>query len=158
MDPGNEVLSDYSIQVAERHVKEYIDKDELMTLHQEAMQCRDCEDFLQAGIEAYNWLWRAETTAHEAVRKGIPVSPDVVKAITALYRRWLRPCERAEAKIQEQLLNQHCPSNLADFRRVCDDVRKRVHAFDTYDAIDDAFTGRIFDEEFVRAANEFLSR
>ena len=45
-------------------------------------------------------------------------------------------------------------SNLADFRSACEEVKRRVQAFDMYDAIDDAFEGRVFDEEFVRKAEE----
>jgi hypothetical protein len=122
------------------------------------MKCRDCEEFLEAGIRAYKRLRQAEETAQEAAREGIEVSPDVAAAIKVLYRSWLRPCVHAEQRIMEQEKAGYHVSNLADFRGACEDVKKRVQAFDMYDAIDDAFEGRVFDEEFVRKAEELGSR
>ena len=96
--------------------------------------------------------------AHEAAKEGIAVSPDVVAAIKLLYRSWLRPCVHVEQRILEQEKAGYQVSNLADFRNACEDVKKRIQAFDMYDAIDDAFEGRVFDAEFVRKAEELGSR
>ena len=87
--------------------------------------------------------------AHEAAKEGIAVSPDVVAAIKLLYRSWLRPCVHVEQRILEQEKAGYQVSNLADFRNACEDVKKRIQAFDMYDAIDDAFEGRVFDAEFA---------
>jgi hypothetical protein len=159
MSSQNEIPLDFSIQLAQKQVEAYSAKDdELMATHQQAMECRDCEEFLDTGIHAYQWLRRAEETAREAAREGIEVSPDAVAAIKLLYRSWLRPCAHAEQRIREQEAAGYHVSNLADFRSAGDDVKKRVQAFDMYDAIDDAFEGRVFDADFIRRAEELRSR
>ena len=138
-----EIPLDFSIQLAQKQVAAYSAQDELMANHHQAMKCRDCEEFLDTGIRAYQRLRQAEETAQEAAKAGIEVSPDVVTAIKVLYRSLLRPCVHAEQRILEQEQAGYQVTNLADFRRACEDVKKRVQAFDMYDAIGDAFEGRV---------------
>ncbi len=158
MNVKKEMPLDFSIQLAQKQVEAYSAQDELMATHHQAMKCRDCEEFLDTGIRAYKRLRQAEEMAQEAAREGIEVSPNVAAAIKVLYRSWLRPCARAEQRILEQDQAGYQVSNLADFRGACEDVKKRIQAFDMYDAIDDEFEGRVFDEAFLRKAQELGSR
>jgi hypothetical protein len=157
MNPKKELPLDLSIQLARKQVEAYSAQDELMAQHHEAMKCRDCEEFLAMGIAAHNRLRQTEETAQDAAKEGIEVSPDVMAAVKVLYRSWLRPCVHAEQRILELERAGYQVNNLADFRGACEDAKKRVQAFEMYDAIDDAFEGRIFDEEFVRKAEEMGS-
>src|SRR5438105_3210980 len=84
-------------RTARSHVHTFSSEmEELLARHVEAMECLDCERYLQLGIEAFEWLARAEadynrktsseTASHE---------PDVEATIKALYRQWFRTCQGA---------------------------------------------------------------
>ena len=47
---------------ARNHVRDFaFEGEELMAKHSQAMECRDCEAFLQMGIDAFHWILRADT-------------------------------------------------------------------------------------------------
>jgi hypothetical protein len=140
---------DYSLQLAKKYVVDYNNMDDVMRQHQEVMRCCDeCEAFLRSGIDAYTWLQRAEFVIQQAAREGIAVPKEIPDAIDLLYRTWLAPCDRAEQHIKRQQELGYEAANLKEFRNACEQVKKRIQAIDTCDAIDDAFSGKVFDASF----------
>src|SRR3990170_60373 len=87
-----------ALRYAKRHVRHYRDEQEkIMTEHREAMDCFDCEAFLQLGIDAFTWLTKADTVIHQAIYKGLyEYDPEVDAALEDMYRGWLKPCDDAE--------------------------------------------------------------
>ncbi len=151
-------LGDYSLQLAKKFVEEYGARDDQLTQeHVAAMQCRDCEEFLEAGIEAQKWLRQSANVLREAARAGIEVSRDAKEALDHLYRAWLRPCPNAEARIREQEERGFKVANLAEFQAARDHVMTRVQAMDLYATMDEAFRGGVFDDAFWAEAGRLQS-
>jgi hypothetical protein len=113
------MANDVSIEVAKLRVQDFVSKEEqLLADHHEAMECRDCEDLLDAGIQALAFVRSAEMILTEAARRGVaPVETPIVEAIRILYESWLRPCASAERWITELAGTGHAPNNLAEFRQ-----------------------------------------
>ena len=113
-----------AFRTAEQQVGFYSDQSEAMRSHHEAMECRDCEDFLQLGIGAFKWIQRAEDSIRTAVCDGIVAfDVEIDKAITRLYHSWLGPCPDAEKWIKAQIDRGYRPDNLDEFRKCCEEVR-----------------------------------
>ena len=71
--------------------------EQLLKDHEKAMECRDCEDFLCLGIEAFQWLQKAHQSIQDDVYHGRSVYDEHVEhAITKLYQGWLKPYHTAE--------------------------------------------------------------
>lgn len=120
-------MSNTLLDVTKSAVNQYVgDFDKLMEEHSQAMECRDCEDVLQVGIEAYKWLAWCEETFREAHARGIPSNGDADQALTMLLEAWLQPCGPAESWIDRLSRMGHAPHNLSEFREACDHVRALV--------------------------------
>jgi hypothetical protein len=128
--------SDSSLLIATQRVKAYRERDALMEQHAQAMECRDCEDFLQAGIEAYKWLRQADESLREAAKAGFDVGEEAKQALDTLYRCWLDPCEHAERRIQEQQKVGFPIANLPAFREACTFVERQVRKQEMCPAIE----------------------
>lgn len=136
---------DLSLQLAQKYVSDYSSLDEAMREHRAIMKCcEECEALLRSGIEAYRWLRNAELTILQAAREHFNVPDDVPQAIDQLYRLWLVPCKHAEALIVQQEALGYPVENLDEFRDACEQVQKRIHAIEMYDAIDAAYNGSAF--------------
>jgi hypothetical protein len=124
---GNLVLN-----LAHRRVRAYSEEtDRLIGDHHEAMHCRDCEDFLQNGIDTLLRIRRAEETLREADYEGIFAFDAATRsAVGALYRTWLQPCEFAETWIAELREMGHVPDNLDEFRAACEFAKDAVAQVD----------------------------
>ena len=149
--------SDISLRLAEKHIEEYRDKDEIISRHHEAMECRDCEDFLELGIEAYKWLRLADRMLRQAAVKGIDVSAEVTDALATLYRHWLIPCSHAEERIKQQEDRGFVLRNADAFRNAREQVKQQVRLLGMEEQLESAFQGDIFDEEFWLEARKMRS-
>ena len=143
---------DYSLKLAEKHVSEYSNQDSFNERHREAMECRNCEDFLELGINAFKWLTQADETIRQAAIEGLEVSENIPEVIATLYRAWLRPCDRAEALIKEQRERGFRLKNLNEFRDACDFVRQQVRLMDMENTLNKAQQDDLFDVEFWQEA------
>lgn len=85
---------------AKKHVADFQHESDLLRAHAEAMECRDCESLLQLGIDAFEWLGRADTQYQFAMCDGMEWSPEFEAALLQLYRQWLEPCESVQQWIQ----------------------------------------------------------
>ena len=101
-----------------------------MLRHAEAIDCRDCEDLLQLGIDAFKWLGRADRVIRSAVYRGLAeYDPSLDVALAALYAEWLKPCTFAEGWIAQQEQRGFRVDNLAEFpSSCCEEVRAIVEA------------------------------
>ena len=117
-----------ALSLARIRVHAYADASgELMKQHAEAMECRDCEDFLKMGIEAYQWLQRAEDTMREADYAGIfEFTRETRETLDTLYVAWLKPCEFAEKWIASLNNRSYFPDNLSKFRDACERAQESV--------------------------------
>jgi hypothetical protein len=86
----------------------------------EAIERRDCEDFLQLGVEAFRWLQKARESYQEDVYSGLSeYSDDTERQITELYEQWLKPCTAAERWIVDLQDRGFPPGNSGEFRGCC---------------------------------------
>lgn len=116
------------IFTARYQVEQYREQgDALMADHQAAMECRDCEDFLQLGISSYEWLAKSEQTLREASYGGqIEFTPELRDLIDSLYVIWQTPCSKAESLIQQTQSRGFRLDNLDRFREVCAIVDEEI--------------------------------
>ena len=99
----------------------------LLSRHDEAMECLDCEDLLELGIGAFKWIGRAEQSWRSKIYEGEATYDGKTDyAITALYEAWLKSCEYAEQNITIQIQRGYYPDNLDKFRSCCQEVRDIV--------------------------------
>ena len=126
-----------ALRAARRQVTNFAEECEIIKIHQEAMECRDCEDVLQLGIDAFTWLTRADECIRRAVFEGVEYDADTDAAIRELFQGWLRPCDAANQWIDGLLRKGYHPHNLDAFRTCEREVRSIVKAHDA-DAMTDA--------------------
>src|SRR5207302_10331244 len=88
-----------------------------------------CEDVLQLGINAFEWLKRTEKRWIVAIQSGrIQYDPEMQTAFDCLFSAWLDPCDWAEEKIAHELSMGSAPENLESFRKCCTEARAIVAA------------------------------
>lgn len=117
-----------AFKTAEQHVHSYADtSSDLMAKHAEAMDCRDCEAFLQIGIDAFDWLMRADRVIRMAIYRGDrDFDPKIEDALRLLCKLWLKPCEFAKQWIALQQQKGYDIDNLAEFRRCMEEMQAIV--------------------------------
>lgn len=94
-----------------------------MARYKLAMDCRDCEDFLRLGVDAFWWLSRADELVRDAVFSGRqPYDADIDEAIALLYKTWLKPCALADQWIKVQRDRNFVVDGLDEFRRCVAEV------------------------------------
>lgn len=118
------ISNELSFRMAEASVRGYTQRaDSWKQQHTEAMDCRDCEEFIQSGLEAFKWLCRSEQLVRQASYRGLcQFDDDTRSAFDMLYRAWLKPCDFAEEWIQKQVARGYTLDNLEEFRDACESV------------------------------------
>lgn len=91
---------------------------------------RDCEAFLQLGIDAFKWVIRADQVTRQAIYDGTAdFDQDAVEAaLRDLCKLWLKACGRAEQWAANQQSRKLPVANLEEFRSCCDEMRAIVKA------------------------------
>lgn len=118
-----------ALRAARRHVNTFTDESEILQDHQGEVDARDCDDFLQLGIDAFAWLVRADETIRAAVYQGLPHEERSDEAIRELFLGWLRPCAAANEWIDSLAVGRSGPGNAAEFRRCEREVRAIVKSW-----------------------------
>src|SRR6476660_6132653 len=92
---------DFALAIAQRHVHQFVDDSEsLLKRNAQGIECRECEDWLRAGIVSARWLRRAEEFLREADYQGLrPFDALTQESLGSLYADWLRSAERADTLI-----------------------------------------------------------
>lgn len=117
-----------AMKTAKLYVRTYTDEqNKLMQEHYEAMDCLDCEAFLQLGIDAYDWISRASRHATKQFRAGtMQPTAELRDAFDALYRSWLRSVEFARRWIAVQQARGFQLDNQGEFEQAVYAVEKIV--------------------------------
>ena len=148
--------TDLSLRLAQKYVEEYEGRcDGIMRRHSEAMQCRDCEELLEHGLKAYQWIRQADETIRQAAIENVCTTDEELallatapQSLHLVFDLWLRPCEHLEPRIAELERTGYTVAHAADFRAACEYVRRWLEKSRMHDAIEDAFQGRVFDDAF----------
>lgn len=123
-----------SLEAAKKSAAQYaaVFHEDLMKRHRAAMNCWECESFLQLGINTFDWLLRADRELRMlAFQTNSDVPSEIKEAIESNCRAWLEPCEFAEQWVLELARSGHRPENLDEFRRCCEEMRAIVEFFDS---------------------------
>lgn len=126
-------MSELAFRTAEKHVRNYEQETrDLIAEHREAMDCRDCEAYLQIGIDAFNWLIRADQSLRRAAAEGNEdaYSPEVAAAFGRHCKAWLASCERASEWIARHRDREYEIENLAALRKCCEEMQAIVDFYD----------------------------
>jgi hypothetical protein len=156
--------TDLSLQLAQKFVEEYENRyDEIMRRHCEAMECRDCEEFLLQGLNAFRWLRHAEETLRQAAAENLCTTPEdmellktATESLNTLFAVWLRPRADAEKRIAN-LAGQFDVAHAKDFRDACEYVQRKIQKLEMQNAIEDAFQAGVFDESAWIEASQMRS-
>lgn len=121
-----------AIHAATHNVELYEQHAETITTDRhEAMDCLDCQAFLQLGIDAFRWLVNADESINKAIAEGVfEYDADLQSKLEELFRRWLVPCKFANEWIDIQLRRGYQPGNLKKFRKCQAEVEAIVKSFD----------------------------
>jgi len=116
-------MTELTLELAQRHTQTFAD--DVKHSHHNAMECYDCQEMLQHGIDAFNWIQIAEKVLREGDAAGlVDIGVEVDDAINSLWEMWLRPVEGAEKKIAQTRAKGFIPDNMHEFNRV------KEHAFE----------------------------
>jgi glycine/D-amino acid oxidase-like deaminating enzyme len=108
------------LQIARSKVAEYEHEESIVRDSKHAQDCLDCEAWLELGVEALEWLERAEEVFTEAsARFNFDFSNDLVEALETLHLAWLRPRAFAEQWIARCEENGYQIRNVEGFRSCC---------------------------------------
>lgn len=125
-------MSNFALRTARRRVDDFANQLAVIRQSREAMECRDCEDYLQLGIDAFNWLKRANDQWEEAKsdfdsenRRDISIEM-ADQAIRQLYFVWLRSSEEAKKRINVQVGRGYVVDNRDEFESCVEQVREIV--------------------------------
>ncbi len=105
--------------------------------HQEAMECRRCEDTLKRGVEALKRIRDADSVAREAACQGIEVDEEFFRTVRNLYEICLGDCESLESLINRVLGNGYNIDHLCEFRAACEEARNVLDAMALIDAAEE---------------------
>lgn len=122
------IIESIAFRAARQFVHSYQDEyKDLMKEHREAMDCWDCQSFLQLGIDAFNWITRTDQEIRKAIHeKRAKYDQNVDLAIASLYAEWLKPREFAEEWIRLQKARDFKVENLEQFQKCCEEARAIV--------------------------------
>lgn len=119
------MTSTTEFDVTQRLIQNYAE--DWKVQHSDAMECRDCEDFLARGVQLLQWIENLDAKFREADARGcFDYSRQFYNAVTELYRAWLVPCDHANAWISKVGGIGYTPDNLADFQSACECVRATI--------------------------------
>jgi hypothetical protein len=121
-------LEGIAFRTARSFLRNYHDEfTDWKTAHEEAMDCWDCQNFLQLGIDAFHWINRTDQEMRKAVYAGKKdYSQEDALFLEKLYAEWLEPCLFAERWIAAQQSRGFSIDNLEEFRKCCEEVRAIV--------------------------------
>ncbi len=125
------VIDNLTLRTAQKHVKNFGDETSgLLAEHRQALDCLECEAFLQLGIDAFHWVMRADQAFRESIADGkLEFQEQIEDALRLLCRAWLNPCALAEPWIAQQQGQGYELDNLAEFRHCRTEMQAIVDSF-----------------------------
>ena len=98
-------------RIAKRRVDDFTDA--VIHEHHNAMDCLDCEEFLDKGIKACQSIMKLIDTIREANYLGLTTDvPEFRNVIDVLYGSWLTHFDKAEDWIASLREKGHRPNNM----------------------------------------------
>ncbi len=89
LDPGGNVGS-LAYRIAEKHLAGFAAESQLLVASQAAVNPADCEAIVQLGLDAFQWLMRADRAYRIAMFRGqIEHNPELEKALQQDCSTWL---------------------------------------------------------------------
>jgi hypothetical protein len=83
---------DVSLQLARRKVDQF---DDVLALHHQALACAECEEAIAIGLQAWQWIERAEAILLEGEDENIlDYSPEAHAELHREYAQWLASSEQ----------------------------------------------------------------
>lgn len=135
-------MSNLVFQQAQDHVESFVTKtNDAMAEHREAMDCWNCEAVIQMGIDAFEWLQRADQGMHEAVYAGAAVPDEEFEALKSLYREWHDKTTLVKAWAQRVISNSFALDNFQKLLESDREVAAVVRSFDKQSGLTDAMRG-----------------
>ncbi len=126
-----------ALRTARKHVQNFERESTaavVMQEHHDAMECRNCEDFLQLGIDAFHWVMNADCRMRVAVSEGDVAADDSFELLLlALCSQWLVPCAFAEQWIARLEADGFKLDNAEEFRNCRREMSAIVKSFDFND-------------------------
>jgi hypothetical protein len=119
------LVDNFALRTARTIVASYAREDEVLEQHQQATDCHDCDAFLRLGIDAFNWIIRADQLTRQALYDGTADFDftAIDDAIGELCQLWLKACVRAEQWIALQQTHHSTLDNLEEFRACCQEMQ-----------------------------------
>jgi hypothetical protein len=138
-----------AIEMARRRVTSFLDYsrcDNVMEHHKEAIDCYNCEAFLQMGIDAYHWLTRADELIRRCVAEGHEeFDENINEALRLQFRKWLIPCRCAHDWVDVQHQRGLDVDNVGEFLKCEAEILAIVTSFDCAPRLSDEMS-RLRDE------------
>jgi hypothetical protein len=122
-------LSQLIIRTAQKHVKNYEAETAVMMAHYQAMECLDCEAYLDLGIDAFGWIIKATKDVRKSALKSDDDGIDEAEKLLRMLRKiWLGPCDWAEQWAELQIQRGFALPNLEKFRQCSKAMRQLVES------------------------------
>ena len=95
--------------------------------HAEAMECRDCEDCLRLGLQAFEWIRTAHAHFQADVLSGDAAFDDnFEQVITGLYATWLAVSEVVEPWVAKLENRGYTVEAAGKLRECCQEARDAI--------------------------------
>jgi len=127
---------DLTFRTARKHVQNFGHEKDVMEQHREAMDYWDCEAFLQLGIDAFDWVIRADLSArkHENEgRIGPEEAKECAKRLIEFCKDWLSYSTVAEHWTAVQIDRGYQLERLDAFEKCRDELKAIVGAHECTD-------------------------
>jgi hypothetical protein len=124
-------MDSLAYRTARNHLQAFAGEGDIIEKSYEAMECRDCEDFIRMGMDSIAWIQRLDSRVRVLCAKGTLVpNAEGDERIDDLYRAWLKPCALAVQWANVQKARDFDVDNLDELLRLKEIVLKQVREAD----------------------------
>jgi hypothetical protein len=129
-------MDSLAYRTARNNLQAFAGEGDIIEKSYEAMECRDCEDFIRMGLDSIAWIQRLDRGVRVRCAKGTLVpNAEGDEKIDGLYRAWLKPCALAVNWANIQKGRDFDVDNLDELLRLKEIVLKRVREADVMQEI-----------------------
>jgi hypothetical protein len=125
--------------------------DDVINLHRHAMDCQDCEDLLKIGIEAFQWIVRAD----QVLRQNLDSiqDPTIFEDIDQLVLQWLRPVQKVQRLIDKHQKRNFELDHLSEFLECVETAKALAKEVTDTERVIGPELGSIFERAIEENAN-----
>jgi hypothetical protein len=118
------------IRKARQHVGEFDRESQFLRDHQEAMNCLDCDAFLQMGVDAFDWLIQTDRVYRKVLYDDqAAYNAEFEATLVLLFRALLSACDGAEPWIASVIERGYQLDNLSSFHKSVAELRGIVRFY-----------------------------